>query len=189
MTEKKSNLTPLVSCVAGGGVNGNPGLSKNSHQNTQNSPNTPSPDTSHIQAPNTRLIVLPLLVLFITECLFFLSRLTGIAVSGPVIPMEWGLAKDVLDIFVVAIFPWHGWVFAAPLVVAMVLGTRFRWLLLLLLLSSLATSLVGTYFEFREVTGQKVLIGIATYATINAGMLVSLTLAAYTFREIRKCIR
>lgn len=133
--------------------------------------------------------IAPFAVLLVTECLFWFLKSKAIVLTGPVIPMSFGQIKDVLDVFVVAIFPWHGWVSALPLLAAIFVRADARKLILLFLLSSIATGLIGTYFGFREFSTQKFAVGTLTFAVINFFIFFTLLTVKFIFEGIGKCLR
>lgn len=132
---------------------------------------------------------LPFFILFITEGYFFLSKLKKFDFFWPVIPMEYGLIKDILDVFVVVFFSWHGWVLALPLLVAIFVGSNIKEIVILFFVSSMATGGTATLFEFSEVSAQRFVVGLVTYAAINVFVLAVLFVIQFIFKGLLKCLR
>ena len=130
-----------------------------------------------------------LLALFVAESLFLSINTNGIRVAGPVIPLAFGLIKDLVDVVIVVLFPWHGWVFVAPLLVLLILEPEIKKLMTLFLLSTTTTALISSFFNFGNFSLKKFATGIFTYAAINLFVLLFLLLLKSTINGVLKCRR
>lgn len=106
---------------------------------------------------------------------------------GPVIPMSFGLIKDLADVALVVLFPWHGWVFAIPLLVIFILDTRFKYLMVIYLLSTITTALISLFFNIDKLSFEKAVGGILTYAAINVFVFLFVFLLKSMIKVVLKC--
>jgi len=119
---------------------------------------------------------LPALVVTVSESLFLIMKIQGVRIHGPVIPMELGLIKDFADVAIVILFPWHGWVFAICLLVMLFLRSENKHFITFLFLSSVATAIISSIYEFNEPTLLKVARGTFTYLAINLFVFMTIFL-------------
>jgi hypothetical protein len=139
--------------------------------------------SSHCKMVLSRIF--PFLVLIFSQFSFFLLQLKKIGLPQPVIPIELGLVKDILDVFVVIIFPWHGWVVMLPLLAGVFVREGNVKLFIIFILSSILTALIASVFNYNELTSKKIFVVIITYGAINTTVLVMVVLSRVLFRRIK----
>lgn len=74
-----------------------------------------------------------LLALIVAEILFLAMKIQGVRLSVPVIPLSFGFIKDLADVVIIFIFPWHGWVFSIPLSVFFIFELGWKKLIVIFL--------------------------------------------------------
>lgn len=116
--------------------------------------------------------LLPYLVALIDIALKVFLRTKGITLGGPRLPMSWGLAKDILDVGIVLLFPWDGWVFLIPLCCALVLEWRAAKLVALWLVVSLLSGILNTAIGFDQITILRCAKGVVTDLTIFGAIAI-----------------
>jgi len=131
--------------------------------------------------------LLPILVFSIIESLFLILKILGLNIHGPVIPMSFGLIKDLADVVLVVLFPWHGWVFAIPLLVIFARDISSKYLLIIYLLSTISTALISSIFNFSHLSFEKIVSSILTYATINIFVFLFLFSLKSMIKGVLKC--
>lgn len=128
--------------------------------------------TQRISFTTSKPWLLPIVAFALTESLFLILKILGLSIHGPVIPVSFGFIKDLSDAVLVAMLPWHGWVFAVPLAVTLAAGVRYKYLIVAYLLSTTSTALISSFFNFRELSVEKFAKGVFTYAVINVFVFV-----------------
>ena len=129
------------------------------------------------------------LVLLVSEIIFFATKILKVKLHGPVIPIEWGLIKDLIDAISVVVFPWHGWVFGVALFWAYFSNPDRLQLMTLLLASSILTSAISTCFNFIAPTITNFATGLFTYLVINLFVFALIHSLKITVQWSLKCLR
>lgn len=145
-----------------------------------------SPDIKFFQSPSYLFCFLAVLI---SECLFLMMKMTGISIHFPAIPMNLGLIKDLLDIVIVVIFPWHGWVFAVPLLVSFIFGAEEKKLASMYFLSTASTALITSIFNFSELSIGIVTRGFISYLSLNIFILLFFFIVKFMIQGVLKCRR
>ena len=96
--------------------------------------------------------LLTLLALFVAESLFLTMEIQGMRIPVPVIPVSFGLIKDLVDVVIVVLFPWHGWVFAIPLSIFLTFDSEIKKLITIFLLSTTTTAVISSFFNFLTIS-------------------------------------
>lgn len=130
--------------------------------------------------------LLPIVAICMTEIAFLILEILGLSIHGPAIPMGFGLIKDVADVVIIFLFPWHGWVFVIPLLVFFTLDIRFKYLVMTYLLSTISTTLISTFFNFGDLSFKTITMGVLTYAAINAFVFLFLFLLKSMIKGVLK---
>lgn len=130
-----------------------------------------------------------LLALFVAESLFLIMKIQGVRLSGPVIPVTLGLIKDLADVVIVVLVPWHGWVFAIPLSILLMFDSGIKKLITVFLISTTATSVISSVFSFSDLSVKKIATGILTYSAINLFVFLLLLLLKSSIKGVLKCRR
>lgn len=115
---------------------------------------------------------LPYVVALIAIALSAFLKAKGMTLGGPRIPMSWGLAKDILDMGVVLLFPWDGWVFLIPLCGALILRWRAVALVAFWLVVSLVMGLVVTEISFEQITILRCAKGTVFYMAVFCAVAI-----------------
>ena len=129
------------------------------------------------------------LVLLVSEIIFFATKILKVKPHGPVIPIEWGLIKDLVDAISVVVFPWHGWIFVVALFGAYFSSPDRLQLMTLLLASSILTSAISTYFNFITPTIANFATGLFAYLVINLFVFALIHSLKITAQWGSKCLR
>lgn len=82
------------------------------------------------------------------------------------LPLSWGVVKDIVDPILIVLFPWNGWIFLIPLLLALFLRLSLRTISCLWLVSFLAMGALDTLISFQTVSFPRIVRGIALYAWI-----------------------
>lgn len=122
----------------------------------------------------------PYIVAFFTLIVFLVSEANGIHYGGPGIPRSWGLLKDFLDIFIVMIFPFNGWIFLFPLIIGFIVRVNIINLIFLYFFMSFIVGCSDTFISFEQGTIERYVEGVATYLTIF-GVTFAVTFIFYRF--------
>lgn len=136
-----------------------------------------------------KIYLIPFVLLAIAELLFFLIKLKTISLLQPVVPLYLGWMKDIADIFIVIIFPWHGWVVLIPLIMEFFIGWNIRKVILIWFLSSLATAVIATAYNFKAFGVNELFTGIITYCVINLFVLAFVFIVCSIIKWGFKCIK
>lgn len=139
--------------------------------------------------PPAKSWMLPLIALLVSECLFLVMKIEGLRFHGPVVPVTLGLIKDIADVAIVVLFPWHGWIFTIPLLVIFIVGSEVKILASTLVLSSVLTAAISTIFEFGNPSLQKFTVGVFTYSVINCFVFLLLFSLKMATKGVVKCLR
>lgn len=131
----------------------------------------------------------PLLALLVAESLFLIMKVQGIGIHVPAIPLRFGLIKDIADMVIVVLLPWHGWVFAIPLLVIFAIGAKGTYLMMIYLLSTILTATISSLFNFSDLSLEKIATGILTYSAINLSVFLFFFLLKLTIKGVLRCRR
>lgn len=97
-----------------------------------------------------------------------LFEVQGIHLAPPYISPSVGWVKDYIDVFLVIIFPWGGWVFFVPTVVVLWRGGGLVAVVRLLLLSAVIMGFFDTFVSFDNYGLGGFAKGIAHYTVVFA---------------------
>lgn len=98
------------------------------------------------------LNLLPYVLAILTICIGIFVEVKEVKFSAPSLSIEWGLVKDVIDIFIVLVFGWNGWIVLPPLAMALILKWRWLKLFALLIFLSMVMGISDTYISFDDPT-------------------------------------
>lgn len=132
------------------------------------------------------LYLVPCLLATLTAVLGMYFETAGIKLRGPGIPLGWGILKDFLDMIIVSIFPWNGWIMLIPLLAAMFLKWQLVELVGLWIALSSAVGIADTLILFPAVTISLCARGIAFYLVIFGFVSVFSTAAVVIGRFVIK---
>lgn len=114
---------------------------------------------------NAKVRHLPYLIALITVALALFLEAEGVR-FGAGLPLGWGLIKDFIDPILVVLFPWNGWVFLAPLSLALLFRWSWTELTILWIASSLVMGIGVTVVLFDQVTISRCMNGVGFYALV-----------------------
>lgn len=127
-----------------------------------------------------------LLALIVAEILFLAMKIQGVRLSVPVIPLSFGFIKDLADVVIIFIFPWHGWVFSIPLSVFFIFELGWKKLIVIFFVSTITTTLISSFLNFIDASPKKIITGFFTYLAINLFVLLFLFSLNSAFKKICK---
>lgn len=128
-------------------------------------------------------------ILLVSEIIFFTTKYFKVQLHGPILSIDWGVIKDLVDVISVMIFPWHGWVFGIALLASYFFSPNILRLIVLLFLSSVLTSVISTCFNFGEPSAENFVKGWFTYLVINSFVFTLVHLIWTLIKWGSKCLR
>lgn len=97
-----------------------------------------------------------------------LLEMQGIHLAPPYISPSAGWIKDYIDIFLVIIFPWGGWIFFAPSIIVFWRGGGLATVTRLLLLSAIIMGTLDTLVSFDSYKFSAFIKGTTHYMLVFA---------------------
>ena len=123
--------------------------------------------------------IVDLIPVIISATTIFISQYLsayGKNIWQPVVPLSWGIIKGFLDVLILLIFTWDGWVFMIPLVASLHLRWNPLKVASLWISVSIFVGVIHTFIAFDSVNVGKVVSSVLTFSLISvlAGLIAFL---------------
>lgn len=116
------------------------------------------------------------------------ANLKNIAITWFYIPYNWHL--PIIDSFInpisVILFPWNGWIFIAPSLIALATRRSFYYISTMWLITSITYGFIHAYLHFDHFTVRRGIIGSFTYMFIFGFTFVTCLALYLTIKMIHK---
>lgn len=87
-------------------------------------------------------------------------------------PHSWGMIKGLLDPILIITFPWGGWIFLIPLLVALWFRLSMRTIFFLWIVTTLVMVIADSIISFHEISFIRLIKGVCIYTFIFGPFLI-----------------
>lgn len=91
---------------------------------------------------------------------------------GMYTPHSWGILKGLLDPILIITFPWGGWIFLAPLLLALWFKLSLRTIFFLWIFTTLIMAIADIIISFQDISIARLIRGIYIYTFIFGPFLI-----------------
>jgi len=136
-----------------------------------------------------KLKIIPAIVAAITIVIATVLEAHGTRMGPPPIPVGWIFFREMVGPLVSVLFPWNGWVFLIPLIVASLARWHWRMTAMMCLTMSIVMGVADTVVSFNDATTSRLAKGMLFYILVFGATWGAWQVLVIVYERVQKCLQ